>query len=303
MSLVEAIKKFRQFKSHDMYCQTISWPVESQFVQNKPLNCTLIKELSKFVDNKLVDYAAIHGSIAATQESQITTHSCGQLDTNTNRSKDEFLRLPPKLLPTFDAAIEHISLEHRPQAHIEGQTIIRFGQQKLVSELKKNISYVTSYNVDYKELTLKANILTVSNFLDVSLETWIDSNHQPNQIIKDAIKTNLIVKVRTRCDIPKTTASEQCALSTLREIVSEQDFRKYLRYGFLLIKSSSGLIYQIWGTKPHTKVFWKGSLLEEICVRLNADTPPTDNVIAFKTMIEADEQEFRKRGNVYKKVV
>lgn len=310
MSLIAAIKKFRQFKTQDTYCQTLSWPVEAQFVQNKSLNCTFIKELSKFVDNKLADYAAIQGSIPATQEFQseqaklqitnttLHTFSNGQLDTNINRSKDCFLRLPPQHSQPFDAAIEAVSLERQPPAHIEGHTVIRFGQQQL--NLSKNISYVTSYDVDYKSLILKANILTTSDWLDSSLEMWIDGPKCASQIIKDAIQANLVINSFTRSDIPKKTEAEKQALLTLREIISEQDFRRYLRYGFLLVKSSSGKIYQIWGNKSHTKVFWKGQRIEEICVRLRQHVPPTDNVIAFKIMIETDEQEFRNQGNIYK---
>lgn len=94
---------------------------------------------------------------------------------------------------------------------------------------------------------------------------------------------------------------EKKALETLREMITEKEFRKYLKEGFLLVKSVSGKIYQIFKDKAHTKVWLMGELIEEVCVRISREinAPPTDNVIAFKQMIETDEEEFRKCGNVY----
>jgi hypothetical protein len=87
---------------------------------------------------------------------------------------------------------------------------------------------------------------------------------------------------------------------TLREMISETDFRKYLKYGFVSVKGKKGRIYQIFRDKSHTKVYEDGKLKEEICVRLSTEVPYTDNVIAFKTMIETSEELFRSSGNIYK---
>lgn len=94
---------------------------------------------------------------------------------------------------------------------------------------------------------------------------------------------------------------EQIALETLREEITERELRKYLRYGFILVKGASGKTYQIFRNSWHTKVWLGGKLVEEICVRLDSASkvPPTDNVIAFKRMVETDESEFRQCGNVY----
>lgn len=100
----------------------------------------------------------------------------------------------------------------------------------------------------------------------------------------------------------KLEDKEEVAVETLREEISERDLRKYLRYGFILVQANSGKTYQIFRNNWHTKVWKGGKLVEEVCVRLSYSfkVPSTDNVIAFKRMIEADEEGFRKCGNVYK---
>jgi len=72
-----------------------------------------------------------------------------------------------------------------------------------------------------------------------------------------------------------------------------------MRYGFIMVKARSGEEYQVFQNKSHTRVWKNGEIVREICIRLKTEVPSTDNVIAFKTMIETDEQEFEKLGNVY----
>jgi hypothetical protein len=116
------------------------------------------------------------------------------------------------------------------------------------------------------------------------------------------LKTNLNIVVKSRAsEIGPVGPAERVALEALREVVSEVEFRKYLRYGFVLIKGRSGDVYQIFRNKAHTKVWRNGKVVEEICVRIKHDqnVPPTDNVIAFRQIIQTSEEEFKKLGNVY----
>ena len=84
-------------------------------------------------------------------------------------------------------------------------------------------------------------------------------------------------------------------------MITEQEFRNYLRYGFLAVKGSNGRVYQIPRERGHTKIWERGKLVEEVCVRIrDGNVPPTDNVIAFKVMIETNEEMFKSLGNVYK---
>jgi hypothetical protein len=114
---------------------------------------------------------------------------------------------------------------------------------------------------------------------------------------------SLDVYVKSRaCPVVSQSPNEHVALETLREMLSESDYRKYLKHGFILVPGASGRIYQIHRLKWHTYVYERGTLIAEVCVRLrDKDMPPTDNVIALKTVIESSEDEFFKIGNVYKR--
>lgn len=118
---------------------------------------------------------------------------------------------------------------------------------------------------------------------------------------RQQIRKNLIVNIKSRAnpinDIPN---NEQVAIETLREEITETEFRKYIKYGFVLVKGQSGKTYQIYRNRSHTKVWKNGKVIEEVCVRIkDYNIPPTDNVIAFLNMIQIDEEEFRKIGNIY----
>lgn len=119
---------------------------------------------------------------------------------------------------------------------------------------------------------------------------------------RQQFKNNLIVSVDSRArPIKRVPDNEQVAIETLREIITEAEYRKYVTHGFILVKGRSGRVYQIFRDKDHTKVWEKGQLVEEVCVRLErgSGVPLTDNVIAFRTMVLYSENEFRKLGNVY----
>lgn len=117
------------------------------------------------------------------------------------------------------------------------------------------------------------------------------------------LRDNLAPSIKSRNNLLEKVLpnNELVALETLREELSETEYRKYLKHGFVLVKGKSGDIYQVFRNKSHTKVWRGGKLIEEICVRIKDNSiPKTDNVIAFKTMIEVDENEFKKLGNRYK---
>jgi len=121
--------------------------------------------------------------------------------------------------------------------------------------------------------------------------------------IRRKLRNNILIRSKTRADyqnLSGITPGESIALDTLREMISESDFRKYLSYGFLTVETTSGKTYQIFRSRNHIKVWENGQLVEEICVRI-ADhrVPLTDNVIAFKIALEIDEDGFRNLGNVY----
>jgi hypothetical protein len=116
------------------------------------------------------------------------------------------------------------------------------------------------------------------------------------------IKNNLVsILVKSRADDYRNAPkNEWRAIDTLREMITEAEFRKYMKYGFILVRGQSGKIYQVFRNKSHTIVREKDEVVEEVCVRIkDRKIPPTDNVIAFKILIESSEEDFKKLGNVY----
>lgn len=111
---------------------------------------------------------------------------------------------------------------------------------------------------------------------------------------------NIIPKNRSNLIYPKNK-EEVKAIETLRESLTEKEFQKFIKYGFISVKATSGRIYQIFQNKKHIHVWKNGNKIEEICLYLKDNKiPPTDKLIAFKTMIETSEDAFIKLGNVYK---
>lgn len=116
---------------------------------------------------------------------------------------------------------------------------------------------------------------------------------------------NLTIFVKSHSKpIGWVSGPEQIALETLRESLTEDDYRRYMKNGFLNVTGRSGRTYQIprgSGYSPHVVVWERGKKVAEICSYLKDNqAPPTDRVIAFKAIIEADEQELWQRGNVFK---
>lgn len=174
-------------------------------------------------------------------------------------------------------------------------------------------SYITSDSTDLSGYYVYPDGASIRftdefNYYTPTLESDLFGNNyaigDKKELKRYKIKSNLIVLVPKRGnDIGKISDAEWIAMQTLREMISESDYRKYLKYGFISVTGSSGKIYQIFRENWHTKVFLNGVLVEEICVRItDKKIPPTDNVIAFKTIIETDEESFAAMGNVYRMV-
>ena len=112
---------------------------------------------------------------------------------------------------------------------------------------------------------------------------------------------NYYIIVRSRADIiinaPK---NELRAIDTLREMITETEYRKYMVHSFITVPTTSGKIYQIFRNDNHVRIWQGGILIEELCIYIkDSKIPPTDKVITLKIMIETDEEGTRKLGNIY----
>jgi hypothetical protein len=95
-------------------------------------------------------------------------------------------------------------------------------------------------------------------------------------------------RYRYGSDFSKVSGAEIVALQMLKGMLNEDEWKRYLRYGFVVVEGKSGLVYQVIRTEDHIKVFRRGSKVAELCIYING-VPPTDQVIAKKIMLECNE--------------
>ena len=171
-------------------------------------------------------------------------------------------------------------------------------------------------------LTVSGNIMngdtatlgyTVSGGSISSSYIYVDSEEQKQERMKrqlqQIMKSNLIIKFgSTRQNSLRNKVADQeiKARNTLRDLITEKEWRGYLTNGFVIIKSESGKFYQVFNDQRHIKVYQKGKLTDEICIHTDAnECPPTDHILNMMVLIQNDEQIIWTKGvgNVYNKNV
>ena len=98
--------------------------------------------------------------------------------------------------------------------------------------------------------------------------------------------------------LPTLSPAEQKARDTLRDLLSEADWRGYLTNGFIVVRGPSGRRYQIFRDQRRTVVWGQGRQLATICIHTDAQCPPTDHVLNLKILVELDEDAVWAGGNV-----
>ena len=91
---------------------------------------------------------------------------------------------------------------------------------------------------------------------------------------------------------------EQKARNTLRDMISEQEWRRYVTNAFLMVRGSSGRWYQVFADQRHTQVFERGKNIAGLCIHSDRTCPPSDHVINLKLLVEFDEPALWAGANV-----
>ena len=103
-------------------------------------------------------------------------------------------------------------------------------------------------------------------------------------------------------DVQFSNASpaELIALQLLRQMVPHEEFRRYLRHGFIGVFGASGLHYQISRTySTRIVVRDRGERIASLCVHLkDAYMPPTDEVVGKMLIVQCDEVDIWRRSNI-----
>lgn len=125
----------------------------------------------------------------------------------------------------------------------------------------------------------------------------IDPVERMKEILRSRVAPNIIVKSKELR--PTTDIREIRARQTLRRLIGEQAFQKFAVRGFITFKGDSGRTYQIFPGHQKVAVWEKGKQIEQLCVILTGDFPPTDSVIMRLLLIQESEERFKKLANVF----
>jgi hypothetical protein len=121
--------------------------------------------------------------------------------------------------------------------------------------------------------------------------------------MRHKIRSNLLIKVKHRGAHQGSNHSpaELKARDTLRDLLLESEWRRYITNGFIMVKGRSGLWYQIFNptTGRRVQVYKNNRPIESICIHTDSTCPPTDHVINLKVLVEYDEDAIRSGGNIH----
>jgi len=121
-------------------------------------------------------------------------------------------------------------------------------------------------------------------------------------VIKRQIKQNLLIKMgnnQRKYIAAKVSPQELKARETLRDMITESEWRRYVTNGFIMVKAGSGYWYQIFNSGRNTQVYKNGKRINSICIHTDRECPLTDHVINMKIMAELDETAIWRGGNVH----
>lgn len=128
----------------------------------------------------------------------------------------------------------------------------------------------------------------------------LSKEEQVKQRLKNAIKRRLSPEERRTREFLAAlrTPQEQKARDTLRDMISEADWRRYVTNAFLMVRGPSNKWYQIFANGSRPNVYERGQKVATLCIHTSSECPPSDHVINLKLLIELDEAALWKGSNV-----
>jgi hypothetical protein len=196
----------------------------------------------------------------------------------------------------------NMPLTFKIQAQITDPTPLAFGYSSPVTadiNGQRIDGYITNYEISQD--------MTGIHTLDVTIQVYdtypqMAVIEQKAYMVKDFIKRQL-QGIRQRRSMGLTlqaSAEELKARETLRDMLTEAEWRRYVTNGFLMIKGQSGKWYQIFSSRSERiRVFEKGIQTKVLCIHSSNECPATDHVINMKILAEIDEPSLWKSANQY----
>jgi len=157
-----------------------------------------------------------------------------------------------------------------------------------------------SYSITFKGNYVVDPVATTTVWIDGEQCTQFEVKRDPKKAIAEVIKSNLQIMIRRRRDHLGSIVSpaELKARDTLRDMITEKEYRRYLTNGFVMVPGASGKWYQIFSNhRKMVKVYEKGKCIHDLCIHTDDVCPPTDHVIGVKVLIEIDEPALWREAN------
>jgi hypothetical protein len=135
--------------------------------------------------------------------------------------------------------------------------------------------------------------------------TWPEASDVPPISLSDRFRQILQARqaplfISSRTPVKAVVEErEMRARQTLRRMLGDDGFQRFLRNGFVSVRANSGKVYQIYPGHGMTIVYDRGTPIEKLCVVLRGDFAPTDSLITRYVMILHDEANFRSLANVF----
>lgn len=207
-------------------------------------------------------------------------------------------------IPSFDTSGTGAGIMQPYQYGILSNLIGSPINQQILSDLHSTIvgHYDSTGGIGTINITATGSNVTVSVLGDNvrgNFVYWPVVENNIKNMVKNKIKQNTIVRVLDRTVIfdRKVSIQEQKARYTLRDMLTEQEWRKYVTNGFIMVKGSANYWYQIIANSG-VNVYKDGKKLHYICIHTDQSCPPTDHVINMKLLIEMDEMSLWHNGNI-----
>jgi len=118
--------------------------------------------------------------------------------------------------------------------------------------------------------------------------------------IKEIIRNRQAPAVIIRDNVIRRTTDvrEIRARQTLRRLIGEDAYQKFICRGFVTYKGENRT-YQIFPGHKKVVVWSQGKKIEELCIILSGDFPPTDTLLMRLLFIQESEERFRATSNVF----
>jgi hypothetical protein len=186
---------------------------------------------------------------------------------------------------------------------------------------KKNINIIkwdkyikTQDNYLYNEIIYSATTSGSPNYWETTsgslnlgtTETpkWDDYLYLPPPSPREQLRRAMAQRLAPAIHVLRkalTPAEEQetRARGTLRRVVGDEKFQRYLCCGFVTVRNPrNGLTYQCFPGHGGVKVWKDGKMVESWCVFLQGNFPPTDQLITRYLMVLNNPDQLRAIANV-----